>query len=147
MHIYTKEIYSEVCEFLELLGNEYKRKITKILLKIFEKNKSEKYIPHINLNSSIKEQDLKEDTLAIIAILNLKYWCDNGNEVNKLKNIYTENERKYQEKLSIKISSDNIFRNNFNEDNCKEIIEYKPFPFYKKFINKIKEFFIKNGII
>ncbi len=103
MNTYTKETYSEICEFLRLIGNKYVNKIPSKLLQLFEKNQSNDYIPHINPNIPIKEQSLNEDTLAIIALLNLKYWCNDKDERNRLKGIYKSNEYIYQEKLKLHI--------------------------------------------
>lgn len=110
MSTYTKETYSEICEFLELVGNKYVNKIPGKLLQLFEENKSNDYVPHINPNIPIKEQSLNEDTLAIIALLNLKYWCDDEDEISRLTEIYKSNERIYQEKLKEQFNYDNIFK-------------------------------------
>jgi len=141
MSTYTKETYSEICEFLGLIGNKYVSKIPSKLLQMFEENKSEKYIPHINPSIPIKEQSLNEDTLAIIALLNLKYWCNDEDEINRLKEIYINNECIYQEKLEKQFNSNNIFKdkqNKIEKTNTTEMIEYRKIPIYKKCINWIK---------
>lgn len=100
--ITTKQVYSEIDEFLELLTSEEKNKIPKKLRDFFKNNKDKYYTKNINPNIPIKEQELKEETLAIIAFLNLKYWCEDETEKERLKAIYLENERKYQEQLKEK---------------------------------------------
>lgn len=100
--ITTKQAYSEIDEFLELLTSEEKNKIPKKLRDFFKMNKDKYYTKNINPNIPIKEQELKEETLAIIAFLNLKYWCEDEKEKERLKAIYLENERKYQETLKQK---------------------------------------------
>ena len=52
-----------------------------------------------------------EETLALIAMLNLQYWCKDENEKERLKSIYAENERKYQNELREKYNPDNLFKN------------------------------------
>ena len=42
-----------------------------------------------------------EETLAIIAMLNLKYWCEDKNERERLKQIYRNNEKEYQELVQV----------------------------------------------
>lgn len=111
MNTYTKETYSEICEFLGLIGNKYVSKIPSKLVQLFEENQSKDYIPHINPNIPIKEQSLKEDTLAIIALLNLIYWCEDEDEINRLKEIYRSKENIYQEKLKEQFNTNNIFKN------------------------------------
>lgn len=141
MSTYTKETYSEICEFLGLIGNKYVNKIPGKLLQLFEENKSNDYVPHINPSIPIKEQSLNEDTLAIIALLNLKYWCDDEDEISRLKEIYKSNERIYQEKLKEQFNYDNIFKdkqNKYEKTNTTDMIEYRTIPIYKRCINWIK---------
>lgn len=141
MSAYTKETYSELYEFLELIGNEYVSKIPNKLLKLFEENRSENYTPHINPNVLISEQELNEDTLTIIAFLNLKYWCNDDEEIKKLKAVYKQNEDIYQSNLNKQFDYKDIFKNKTKEyepTTTTEMVEYKPIPFYKKIINIIK---------
>ena len=44
-------------------------------------------------------------------MLNLQYWCKDENEKERLKSIYAENERKYQNELREKYNPDNLFKN------------------------------------
>lgn len=146
MSSYTKETYSEICEFLGLIGTKYTSKIPKKLLELFETNKSEKYIPHINPYIPIKEQGIKEDTLTIIALLNLKYWCKEEKEKQRLKNIYIQNEKEYQKMLEEKYDSSNIFQSKEKINNKKTnsmLMRIERIPFYKKIWIKIKRFFKK----
>ena len=65
--INTRQAYSEVDEFLELISDENRNKIPKKLREFFKEEKDINYIKGINPNISIKNQELKEETLAIIA--------------------------------------------------------------------------------
>ena len=123
MITYTKEVYSELYEFLELIDYKYIVKIPNKLLQFFEDNRSENYIPHIRSNIPVKEQSFNEGTLAIIALLNLKYWCEDEKEIKRLKQVYKTNEEKYQEKLKEQFDYNNIFeeRNKNNKKENKEI--------------------------
>ena len=93
----TRQAYTEIDNFIELLDEYNKNKIPQKLREYFKKEKDGEYIKNINPNQPIKEQNLKEETLALIAMLNLQYWCEDENEKQRLKAIYAENERKYQE--------------------------------------------------
>ena len=73
MNIETRQAYSEVNKFLELIGEEMSNKIPIKLRKFFEREMDKNYIPTINTNIPIKEQNLKRKTIAIIASLNLQY--------------------------------------------------------------------------
>lgn len=44
-------------------------------------------------------------------MLNLQYWCKDENEKERLKSVYAENERKYQDELREKYNPDNLFKN------------------------------------
>lgn len=44
-------------------------------------------------------------------MLNLQYWYKDENEKERLKSVYAENERKYQDELREKYNPDNLFKN------------------------------------
>ena len=148
LSINTRQAYSEIDELLELITEEEKKQIPKKLRDYFKEEKDKSYHKNINSDIPIKEQNLKEETLAIIALLNLQYWCKDENEKEKLKTIYAENEKKYQNKLRQKYNPENIFNNrkneynkeNNNEDNSigVQIVEYKG-PTFNRIVNKILE--------
>ena len=108
LSINTRQAYSEIDELLELITEEEKKQIPKKLRDYFKEEKDKSYHKNINSDIPIKEQNLKEETLAIIALLNLQYWCKDENEKEKLKTIYAENEKKYQNKLRKKYNYRNI---------------------------------------
>ena len=97
---------------------------------------------------TIKEQNLKEETLALIAILYLKYICEDENEKEELKEIFRKNEEKHQAELHEKYNLDNIFQNSSkpiiqqSELVLQEqaLIEVKE-TIFTKFIKKIKTIF------
>lgn len=144
--MYTKEVCGEVYEFLSLLGSIYINKIPKELTKLFKNNTDKNYKPHINPYTKIEEQSLNRDSLIIIATLNLKYWCEDKNEIERLKKVYIKNEEIYQNKLKEQFNTNDIFKNKLKpyEQSIKsEIVEYKNPMFLKKLINMIKKIFKK----
>lgn len=138
----TRQAYSEVNEFLELLPERERNIIPKKLRDFFETEKDIHYQKGIMLNIPIKEQNLKEETLAIIALLNLQYWCKDDDEKKRLKQIYSNNERVYQESLQVKFNSNQIFNKKETIRNNVFMVEYKESKI-KKIINKIKKIFSK----
>ena len=147
--INTRQAYSEVDEFLGLISNEHRNKIPKKLREFFREEKDTNYIKGINPNVPIKNQKLKEETLGIIALLNLQYWCEDENEKQRLKEVYAKNEKIYQEMLQVSFNPDDIFKKkNNNTENQQErientqIIEYKE-SFIKMIIGKIKKIFLR----
>ena len=135
--ISTRQAYSEVDEFLQLISDENRNKIPENLRRFFKEEKDINYIKGIDTNIPIKNQNLKEETLGIIALLNLQYWCEDENEKRRLKEIYAKNEKIHQNNLQIQFNPNEIFK---KEETIKEniaIVEYKE-TIIKKIINKIK---------
>lgn len=134
-----RQAYSEVNEFLKLLPENEKNMIPQELRNFFEKERDFQYQKGIKSNIPIKEQKLKQETLAIIALLNLQYWCKDENEKEELKKIYTENDKKHQQFLQTKFNSDEIFKKKENLTENVSMVKYKELKL-KKLINKIKKF-------
>ena len=152
LSVNTRQAYSEVDEFLGLVKKKKKNQIPKKLRDFFREEKDLNYHKNINPNIPIKEQNLKEETLAIIALLMIQYWYKDENKKQKLLEVLDENERKYQEELREKYNPDNIFKNKnqnntFEEDVLEnddisvgmQIVEYKE-PIFKRIVNKILNF-------
>ena len=68
----TRQAYTEIDTFLELIDEEEREKVPKHLRELFKKEKDKNYIKNIDINVSIEEQNLKDETLALIALLNLQ---------------------------------------------------------------------------
>lgn len=144
----TRQAYSEVDEFLSLLTAEEQNAVPKKLQEFFKREKDKGYKKEIRRDVPIKEQNLLEETLAIIALMNLQYWCKDEQEKADLKVIYTENERKYQRLLEEKYDVNNLFKQKetkrrnkeakLDNTNRMEIIVYKETKL-KKLLDKIFE--------
>ena len=115
-----KRAYAETFEILQLLGDEYINKIPNEFIKFIEKEKDNNYNVNINPDIPLEEQNLLEDTINILAILKLDYWCKNKEEKDELKRILIENENEYQEELRKKYNPDNIFNKHKEQENIKE---------------------------
>lgn len=148
----TKDIkiaYSEVLAIINLMEEKYKNKIPNSVLQIFKDEKKENYNPVINIEESFLNQNLQRETLVILAILNLNYWCENEQEKIDLLKEYAENDKIKEEKLRKMYNPDNMFKNKnterISENENKQLIEYKE-NMFKKLWNKIK-FFSKESRI
>ena len=151
--IQTRKAYSEILEVLKYIPKEYLSKTPKQILEVFGREKLENYTVKINKQKPIDKNSLQKETLAIIAMLNLQYWCTNEELKKKLYDQYSKNEEKYQQELCKKYDVNNIFekRKTMNSppttqnDNTKNLslIEQKP-SFFKTIINKIKNLFHSN---
>ena len=151
MNIRTKEIYSEVYSVLNILGKEYISKLpTEVYLKI-EKEKSDDYNPKYNSIINLEKQNIKKESLSMIALFHLKYWCDSSEEKETLNQIFKNNEEIYQQKIREKYNPDNLFKDKHKKiivetrnkgimrNNNTTLIEYKEsfFTRFKNFIFKI----------
>lgn len=135
-----KDSYSEVYSILNILGNQYIEKIPKSIYMTIEKEKNNDYNPQYDLKIDISKQNIKRDSIAIIAFLHLNYWCETIDEKNKLKKIFMNNEAKYQEKLKQKYNCKNLFNKVIKEE-AKEEVNITRVSFIDKIINKIRSFF------
>lgn len=143
MNIKTKEIYSEVYQVLNLLGNEYIDKLPNSLFNLLKEKRNANYNPQYTEDIPLNKQNIKKESIAIIALIHLNYWCEDEKEKYELKQVLKNNENKYQQELRNKYNPEDIFKKNNPEnivENQTSIIEYKE-PLYKKFINKIKSLF------
>ena len=88
------------------------------------------------------EQNLQRKTLAILAMLDLNYWCESEEEKQKLIQEYAENDKKKEQELREKYNPDNLFKNKIETENVgTELVEYKEKNFIQKIMEKIKSFF------
>ena len=143
-------IYSEVFSILNLLGDEFINKLPKQLYELIKREKSSTYNPVYNSIKNLEEQNVRKESISMIAMFHLNYWCDDNEEKQKLRNIFIENEEKYQKEIEEKYSIKNIF-NNRNTTLPKEqeveevvenaLIEVKKENIFTRIINKIKNFF------
>ena len=106
----TKDAYVEVLGILDLLDEEQKNRIPKKLKEFFENNKNQDYQVNIDSNIPLEEQNLLQETVDILAMLKLNYWCTNEKEKEGLLNLLNENEKKYQEELRKKYNPSNLFK-------------------------------------
>lgn len=142
----TRQAYSEIYEFLGLLSDEQRDKIPQKLRGFFKEERDTNYIKGINPTEPIKNQNLKEETLGIIALLNLQYWCEDENEKQRLKEVYAKNEKVYQEMLQLAFNPDDIFKKRTpnaekeqEQSENTQLVEYKE-PIIKRIFNKILKF-------
>ena len=143
MNVETKEVYSEVYQVLNLLGIEYINKLPNSLFNMLKEKRDINYTPQYVEDIPLDEQNIKKETLAIIALLHLNYWCESDEEKDELKQILNSNETRYQQELRDKYDPKNVFKKRNTENAVGKqtsLIEYKT-PFFKRIISKIKSIF------
>lgn len=142
MSEYTKRVYSETYAILQLLQEEFLSKIPTNLIEILKTEKDDTYNVNINPNIPLEEQDLHPDTISLLAMLKVDYWCDDEKEKQELLEIFNKNEEEEQNNLREQYNPDNLFKKTTNieektEDN--QLIQYKESGI-KKFLNKLFSF-------
>ena len=120
--------YAEIDEILNLLEDNYRERVPKKVRDFFKEEKMKDYHPEIDIEKPLIEQNLKRETMVLLAILNLNYWCENEEEKQRFLNELDKNEEEKKE-LEEKYNPDNLFKKEkqikiLKEENTS-LIEYK----------------------
>lgn len=137
----TRIAYAEIDSFIELLPKEEKEKIPSKLKQYFKAEKDKETTKKLSMDIPIEEQNLQEETWNLIAMVYLKYLCEDEEEKKELEQIYDENEKKYREEMKEKYNPEKIFK----EREKQQVIQNLPIKVQKesiiqkiiKFINKL----------
>ena len=92
-----RQVYSEVLEVLRHMDKVYVDKIPKKLIMFFYDNCSLDY--EFRMTKAIGEENLQEDTLTILALLNMNYWQKNKSKEDLIMN-YAVIDKKTQAQLN-----------------------------------------------
>lgn len=82
----------EVEEVLKYLSEEEKKKIPNKVFEFINKNKAKDYKWQIDKSKSLSEQELSDDTYAILAYISMEYLY-NDEQKKLMKQIYDLNDR------------------------------------------------------
>lgn len=128
---------------MNYLPKKYKDKIPKNFVEMIQEKSDNQYNIKIVPSKKLNEQNLSRKTRVLLAILKYNYWCESDSDREELRNIFNENEKKYQEELREKYNPNNIFKKNSTDEEDKQpkdLIEYKESVF-KKILDRILNFF------
>lgn len=152
MNIETRKAYKEVLEIIDLLEKEYKDKIPNKLIDFLNERKLEEHTIKINSEIPLEEQNLLEETIDLLAMLKLNYWCFDEEEKQDLLDLLNKNEKQYQKELQEKYNPDNLFKdkNTIKAEDKEEkeetaLIENKRNNFMKLILEKIRKLFSKKN--
>lgn len=137
----TRIAYAEIDSFIELLPRAEKEKIPSKLKQYFKDEKDKETTKKLSMDIPIEKQNLQEETWNLIAMIYLKYLCEDEEEKKELEQIYDENEKKYREEMKEKYNPEKIFK----EREKPQVIQNLPIKVQKesiiqkiiKFINKL----------
>lgn len=140
--------YAEIDEILNLLEDKYREQVPEKVRIFFKEEKMPDYTPTIDVNIPLIQQNLKRETIVLLAILNLNYWCDTAEEKQQILDELSMNEKEKQELLE-KYNPDNLFKKRLEEKqeilHTEElsVVEYKKPNFIQKLLSKIARLFKK----
>lgn len=140
-------MYAELSEILKMMEPKEVNKIPKKLLEVIEKEKSNTYIPNYSSRIELNSQNIKKETLAMLALLYINYWCEDENEKKEYLKLIEENEQKYRQQIREKTDIKYITRTQKIEKNNvpeQELAVVKNKSFIKNVIEKIKSFLKKH---
>lgn len=152
MDINIQETYSEVYGILNMLGENYIKRLPNSLYKMIRESKSLTYNPQYSKEISLNEQNIKRESLSMIALFHLNYWCNSNEEKEQLKQLLKNNEEKHQAEIRKRYNPDNLFKNRKQEISTESqpftkdvsMVEYKEKNFLQKLFDKIKHLFKRN---
>ena len=131
--------YAEVDTILSFMEIQFIEKVPKKLRETIKNEKSKEYHPKIDKSIPLDEQNLERKTYAILAMLDLQYWCNTEEEKQELLSMYANNDKKYQEELRQKYNPDNIFPNRTTEKESTSLVVYPKEGWIKRLINRMKK--------
>lgn len=137
--------YSEVYEILNLMEDEDKEKVPQEVSDFFEEQRMKEYKPKIRTDIPLTEQNLRRETVVLLTILVINYWCDSEEEKQLFIDELEKNEKMKME-LQEKYNPDNLFKNRrkTKEDVVMEQIENVGMIQYKEnLFTKLKKWFEK----
>ncbi len=147
----TRIAYAEIISFINLLPQEKQKKIPKSLIKYFKEEMDKDSKRELTTDISLENQNLKNATWDLIAILYLKYWCEDEEEKKELEQIYYENEKIYREEIKEKYNPEKIFSDREKKQTVPQEkeqilpIEIKKESFIQKIIKFINKIFHKKN--
>jgi len=104
--------YTEVDYIINHMNIKYKEKVPKKMLDFFGSLKDPDYEVKINPYVPLQNQGLQRYALEIIALLHLKYWCEDEERKKELYDIMLSNQEKLEEQMRERYSVEKLFENN-----------------------------------
>lgn len=137
------DIAKEVVSILDYVDYELIKKIPiKFLDYLKNTAKDSNKNVNIDLNKSLLEQNISEESKDLIALIYYNYFADE-NEKSQISKIWVNNEKIYQKNLEENYDLNSIFKNNLEKEYNKELpLVIKKEGLLNKIINFIKKIFV-----
>lgn len=141
--------YKEVIEILKYVPQESVNKIPQTMIDTFKAKMDVNYDFKVDINKSFEEQQLLDETNAILANIFRDYWAT-PYQKERIEAKEKYDRQKAEEEKRVQYNPDDIFKkkqinneieNNTQESNNNLPIEVKKEKFYEKIINFLKKLF------
>lgn len=103
--------YAEVDYIINHMNQKYIDKVPQKMKNFFSSLKDPNHEVRINPYVPLQNQGLQKYTLEIIALLHLKYWCENEERKQELYDIMIKNQRRLEEQMKEKYGIEKLFDN------------------------------------
>lgn len=103
--------YAEVDYVIKHMNERYISKLPEHLVEFFETIKDPDYEVYVSPYKPLQEQGLSKYALEIIALLHVKYWCEDPFRREELLQKMKENQDKFETQMEEKFNSDKLFEN------------------------------------
>ncbi len=125
--------YAEVDYVIKHMNERYIAKLPQNLLDFFETMKDPEYKIHIDPHKPLQNQGLRKYALEIIALLHIKYWCQNQERKEELLEKMRANQEKLEAQLQEQFSTDNLFKKTETTSNSQTLTEDPMVTAYSKY--------------
>ena len=123
--------YAEVDYIINHMNIKYKEMVPEKMLAFFNDFKDPNMEIHIDPYVPLQKQGLSRYSLEIIALLHLKYWCENEERKQELYDIMLRNQEKLDAQMKERFSVENLFES--SKDEPEEKIDYSTPKVIQKF--------------
>lgn len=140
-----KQALTEVLEILNHSDKSITEKIPQNFIDFLYENMDKDYVCNIDFSNENWDDNVKEETQSIIALIYRDYICSSEERKTLLAEEVAEREKQERE-LREKYNPDNVFKKKISEipeelENQTSLIEIKKTPWYKKIYEKILKIF------
>lgn len=105
------QAYAEVDYIIHHMNQRYIDKVPPKMIEFFDSYKDPNHEININPYVPLQNQGLKRYTLEIIALLHLKYWCEDEKRRQELYDIMLSNQHKLEAQMRDRYSVEKLFDN------------------------------------
>lgn len=136
--------YKEVIEILKYVPKESIDKIPQDIIDTYRENMDNDYNFKVDINKSFEEQELLDETKAILANIFRDYWATPHQKKAIINKEKYERQKLEEEKIK-KYNPDDLFKNTRENKNTQEehnlLMEIKKENFFEKIITIVKKIF------